>query len=289
MATTQTALDLISSADLTPTEHLLLKHFVESAVDSERAARYLLSRVSQSDGAEDDTESSLRHFKRDLRKLITRLTKFDKIPKYISTLVRSRDGPRCFITKNEHGPEKSTVETAYVIPPSLLHNLESEEEGRLYAILESFLTPSYIGRLRDVLCSKNDISILQNVWLLSPSVHRAFRAGHVTMRTLAQVQGQWTAESEPENPFQPIRCCLQKSYPEECSGLFLGDGSEPQVPMHFFTVLPDKNALPLPSSFLFDVHYRLATALHLFSIEDKIARDWPRTQVIIELLACAVH
>lgn len=150
------------------------------------------------------------------------MTKFDKIPKYISTLVRSRDGPRCFITKNEHGPEKSTVETAYVIPPSLLHNLESEEEvsfpwhqtlkielkliqGRLYAILESFLTPSYIGRLRDVLCSKNDISILQNVWLLSPSVHRAFRAGHVTMRTLAQVQGQWTAESEPENPFQPIR------------------------------------------------------------------------------------
>ncbi|KAL1970323.1 hypothetical protein VTN77DRAFT_5483 [Rasamsonia byssochlamydoides] len=128
MATTKAALDLISSADLTPTEHLLLKHFVESAVDSERAAQYLVSRVSQDQGAENNAEINLRHFKQDWRKLVTRLTKFDSIPPHLDTLVRSRDGPRCFITKEDHAPAESTVDTAYVIPPSMLHNLESAEE-----------------------------------------------------------------------------------------------------------------------------------------------------------------
>lgn len=42
------ALELISLARLEPTEHLLLKQFVEGAVDPDRAAQYLLSNINKS-------------------------------------------------------------------------------------------------------------------------------------------------------------------------------------------------------------------------------------------------
>lgn len=63
------ALELISLARLEPTEHLLLKQFVEGAVDPERAAQYLLSRVDKS--PHQDVETCLRCFKKDWRNLVT--------------------------------------------------------------------------------------------------------------------------------------------------------------------------------------------------------------------------
>jgi hypothetical protein len=70
MATTTAVLELISSANLRPTEHQLLKHFIEGAVDSEFAAQYLLCRTSQS--AQHDIEACLRNFKQDWRDLVMR-------------------------------------------------------------------------------------------------------------------------------------------------------------------------------------------------------------------------
>lgn len=70
MSTTNTALEIISSANLSPTEHLLLKNFINGAVDSELAANYLLSRTIQD--SQRDIEISLRDFKNDWRKLVTR-------------------------------------------------------------------------------------------------------------------------------------------------------------------------------------------------------------------------
>jgi hypothetical protein len=69
MATATAALELISSANLRPTEHQLLKHFIEGAVDSELAAQYLLSRTSQS---AQHIETCLRNFKQDWRDLVMR-------------------------------------------------------------------------------------------------------------------------------------------------------------------------------------------------------------------------
>lgn len=65
-----TALEIISSASLSPTEHLLLKEFINGAVNSELAANYLLSRIAQDSLL--DTEISLRNFKKDWRQLTTR-------------------------------------------------------------------------------------------------------------------------------------------------------------------------------------------------------------------------
>lgn len=66
MATSTRVLDIIASAELCPTEHLLLRHFVETAVDSESAARYLHARI----GAGEDQETSLRSFKTNWRRLV---------------------------------------------------------------------------------------------------------------------------------------------------------------------------------------------------------------------------
>ncbi|KAK1143222.1 hypothetical protein N8T08_006921 [Aspergillus melleus] len=109
MATSAVVLDAILSADLSPTEHLILKHFIEAADDSELAARYLHSRLHQS----EDVET---------------LTSFDSIPEHLDTLVCRRDGPYCSLSRNEKGdPAKAGAESAYIIPPSFVQNVESNE------------------------------------------------------------------------------------------------------------------------------------------------------------------
>jgi hypothetical protein len=70
MSTADTVLEIVSSANLSPTEHLILKNFINDAVDSELAAKYLLSRIVQD--SQRDIEISLRDFKKDWRKLVTR-------------------------------------------------------------------------------------------------------------------------------------------------------------------------------------------------------------------------
>lgn len=73
------------------------------------------------------------------------------------------------------------------------------------------------------------------------------------------------------------RVVIRKLYPELVRDLWFQDGSEFTAPAHFATLFTsDPHALPLPSPFLFDVHRRFATAIHLFAVEDQIAQGWPR-------------
>jgi hypothetical protein len=79
-------------------------------------------------------------------------------------------------------------------------------------------------------------------------------------------------------PLLFLQYSIIKLYPEEgSSGLFFGDKSPFNRNIHRFTLCTsDPNELPLPSGFLFRIHYSFVTALYLFSIEDKITRGWPR-------------
>lgn len=61
-------LHLISSANLTPTEHLLLKGFLTEAVDPEYAARYISQRIENS--GDRNVEQALREFKQDWKQLV---------------------------------------------------------------------------------------------------------------------------------------------------------------------------------------------------------------------------
>lgn len=120
MSAVNQALDIISSADLSPTEHKLLNHFVNAAVSPELAAQYLLSRTTKN--SPDDVETQLRRLKRDWQRLSNLLTKTNPVPKELEALLQQRDGPGCFVTKAAGKPVTTPVEPAHVIPPSLLQD-----------------------------------------------------------------------------------------------------------------------------------------------------------------------
>lgn len=61
-------LALITSANLTPTEHLLLKGFLTEAVDPEYAAQYISQRIK--DGGDRNVEEVLRELKQDWKQLV---------------------------------------------------------------------------------------------------------------------------------------------------------------------------------------------------------------------------
>lgn len=67
---------------------------------------------------------------------------------------------------------------------------------------------------------------------------------------------------------------LETGFPEEMSGLVLGDGTTLESMARFKISTPNAKTLPTPAFFLFRIHRRFANALHLFYIEDKAARGW---------------
>ncbi|RMZ81437.1 hypothetical protein DV738_g2159, partial [Chaetothyriales sp. CBS 135597] len=150
-------------------------------------------------------------------------------------------------------------------------------------MLEAFLSPSSVAHLRAQIANEAGVdkttTPLRNIWLLSPSIHRAFRNGHVALR-LRGSRFNPSRKVEPDQEFareiQNAWCVLETSYPGRVSGLLLGDGTPLRGMVGFQFSTPDPQTLPTPSIFLFEVHRRFATALHLFSIEDTIARGWPQ-------------
>lgn len=279
MATSNAALEIISSANLSPTEHLLLKHFVEKAVDPDLAAHYLMSRVQRDVDAE--VEDCLRSFKQDWRKLASRLTSFDPIPTHLDSLARRRDGPSCCMSKErlKKGTSVGPIESAYVIPPSMTRNLASDESS-LFEILEAFLTPQYVSRLQSLLENPSDPqTALQNLWCLSPSIHRVFRQGHVEVLDKAARMAEigypidegWLEKHHNEY-------ILQTLYPEPPLNLFYADGKDVESITGFFKLSTPDPTLSLPSGFLIEVHSRFAEALHLFYIEAIVALGWPKPE-----------
>ena len=77
-------------------------------------------------------------------------------------------------------------------------------KGGLFMMLQAFLSPLYVAQLRTRLSSFNgdEEASMQNLWLLSPSVHRAFRMGHVHVRPGSQPSGDRKVESEFDGEIQ---------------------------------------------------------------------------------------
>ncbi|KAL3472023.1 kinase-like domain-containing protein [Aspergillus californicus] len=237
-------LEIIASADLTPTEHSLLKEFITEAVDPEYAAQ----RDTVSTKAKD--------------------------------LVKYRDGPHCCFPRSEDDlmvTGATCAEAAWIIPPGLFDDEEMIPKGPLFALLTAFLTPAKTLQLQDILRYRDELHLLRNLWLLSPSVHSAFRGGHIQI-VLSNPTSQWTDaienQSEETEAADYIAC---RSWPEELVGLSLSDGTPFSDSFHPFTIHSDNPATYyLPSNVLFRMHFRIASALHLFFIEDCVAAGWPR-------------
>ncbi|TGO29117.1 hypothetical protein BPAE_0018g00020 [Botrytis paeoniae] len=275
MATIDSVNDAISAADLSPTEHSLLKHFIKEAVEPKLAAQFIQSII---DRDKNNIENNLRRFKRDWRKLASRLTVVEPISKPLDASVRERDGPYCTMSmfrENNTRPVPRPVESAHVMPPSFLRDIESAEEGRLLRTLETFISTPNVDRWNALLSGQiqdNPIA-LRNLWLLSPSVHKAFRAGHIEVRRSVD-----DSEDVDTGALQLETYKLAYKYPEPLKDLFFGNGFHFSGSLEWFEIsTTNPTGLPLPSKFLFDIHRRFTTALHLFSIEDQMHRGWPKT------------
>ncbi|CRG84062.1 hypothetical protein PISL3812_01402 [Talaromyces islandicus] len=145
-------------------------------------------------------------------------------------------------------------------------------------MLEAHLSPSYVAKLRAQLSSQkeNNEASLRNIWLLSPSVHKAFREGHVSVRLASQPFGDSESKCEVDDEIQNAWYTLETIFPDEISGLLLGDGTALESMARFKFSTPNPKTLPTPAFFLFEIHRRFASALHLFYIDDKVARGWPQ-------------
>lgn len=84
-------------------------------------------------------------------------------------------------------------------------------------MLEAHLSPSYLAKLRAQLSSQNEDNeaSLRNLWLLSPSIHRAFREGHVYVRLTSQpfgdfLESKWELDEEIQDAW--VSGTISKNY-----------------------------------------------------------------------------
>ncbi|KAF5875183.1 uncharacterized protein Bfra_003636 [Botrytis fragariae] len=261
MATIDSVNDAISAADLSPTEHLLLKHFIKEAVELKLTAQFINSII---DRDSNNKEDSLRRLKKIGGSWVAGvITVVEPISEPLDALDRERDGPYCTMSMFQESntrPVPTSVEPMHV---------------RLLRILETFVSTSNVDQLNTLLFSQiQDNAIpLRNLWLLSPSVHKAFRAGHIEVRKSVDDSEDMDSEAlQLETHKLAYKC------PVPLKNLSFGNGFHFSGSLEWFEIpITNPTDLPLPNKFIFDIHCRFTTALHLFSIEDHIHRDWPKT------------
>ncbi|OOQ82494.1 hypothetical protein PEBR_38700 [Penicillium brasilianum] len=272
---------LIGSARLTPTEHSLWRAFLNESVDREYAAQYIWERIHDHTGR--SVEKSLIEIKLEWKQVVSKLARRDPVPHESQTLVANRDGSQCFMMDPK--PSKPSVpvhfDYAWVIPPSLSNDSDMNSEGPLYTLLQAFLTPAITSKLQSSLQRNTSESRLRNLLLLSPSIHSAFRAGHLHLFPITNSADRWNDDTETKiKTASKVYYFVSRIGPEPCGSLFLSDSSAWDRSMQMFIMESRDDQLPLPDPFLLRTHFRFSTSLHLFHVEESISRGWPSPPLI---------
>ncbi|KAI9375560.1 hypothetical protein BJX61DRAFT_539712 [Aspergillus egyptiacus] len=148
---------------------------VDSAVHPADAAQYPISRVKESDANNVEITGAQ-----------------DPTPPSFQDLVYERDGHDFMLGRSLNPEVHIKAEPAYVIRPSMVQGLGKAEQGSLLFILVAFLSEASVARLKAFLTAtaEDGSTLLKNTLLLTPSMHKAFRAGHVDIRTRAAIRMQ---------------------------------------------------------------------------------------------------
>ncbi|OJJ95222.1 hypothetical protein ASPACDRAFT_1860272 [Aspergillus aculeatus ATCC 16872] len=271
-------LSLISSADLTPTEHWLLKRFLCHAVDPEYAAQYVARRIEAH--APNDVEGVLRDLKSEWKQVTQKFSRRVDVPLGLEGLVRRRDGDQCCLVGSKVDPSArgfSRAEPAWIIPPNIFHDdqLVPETKESLYPLLDAYFTPAKVSQLQTMLSEPSHERALENLWLLSPGAHTAFRAGHIEV-VASTSAGEWTDQAELQQKDGNSKHYVASTHPKDYKDFPLSDGTTFAGFQHFKIDTLDPATYCLPSPTLFRTHYRIASAVQLFHVEDLIAAGWPR-------------
>ncbi|KAJ5511933.1 hypothetical protein N7453_004036 [Penicillium expansum] len=174
---------LIESAQLTPTEHSIWRAFLDEAIHDRPAC---------------SLEQALYELKTDWKRLVTKLTRRDKVPLKVGALVEARDDLNCFMLDQKPSEPNVSVrfDHAWVIPPSLFDDSDMNPQGSLYPLLRAFLRPARTSELQTILQTNTLESQLKNLFLFSPSIHSAFRHGHIRLFPPTNTPAQWNDETE---------------------------------------------------------------------------------------------
>ncbi|KAJ5359609.1 uncharacterized protein N7496_012022 [Penicillium cataractarum] len=272
---------LIESARLTPTEHSLWRAFLNESVDREYAAQYIWERIHDHTGR--PAEQILTELKLEWKQVVFKLARRDTVPHESKTLVETRDGSQCFMVDQRTSTPSASVHFghAWVIPPSLFNDSDMNPQGPLYAILQAFLSPPVTSQLQTLLQTNTAESRLRNLLLLSPSIHSAFRNGHIHLFPITDTADRWNDETETKiKSASKVYYFVSRIGPEPYGSLFLSDGSPWDRSMQMFIMESQDDQLPLPDPFLLRTHFRISTSLHLFYVEESISKGWPSPPLI---------
>ncbi|QVM10900.1 hypothetical protein D8B26_005551 [Coccidioides posadasii str. Silveira] len=248
---------VIKSAQLSAIEHLHLKLFLNRAVKSPVAARFILSRTSLA-GPGNSVEDILRSIKEDLQSLALKFSHEVTVSSSVDKALREREKYRCCISK--HGDR---LEATYVVSPSILNDKDLQPGGTLRPLLDAAVTPELADKLFLFLQScETQNEELKNLWLMSPLVRSAFRGGHIVMSS-NEVGGSTYWRVRKQTP---------------------GNFSVPGVSdSDFFTTIykvlaaQTENRPPLPEPFLLKIHSTISASLHYMTIERQINNGWQPT------------
>ncbi|KAJ5094389.1 hypothetical protein N7456_010250 [Penicillium angulare] len=277
MATSSFALGLVSSADLSPQEHIILKYFIERAVDPEFAANYLISRINADPSA--GVEICLRSFKEDWRRLVTKLGVIDDPTDKLDSLVRQRDGPYCFMSQERplngsSAPLPGPIQSAYILPPSMIRDIISNESS-LFEVMEAFVSPAGFTEIKSLVSGSDDTdSAIQNVWCLTPGIYQAIVQGDLSVQTIHEFTSAigYCSQDEVQEDMYIISALSALFPPCSFANGWKFDGS------FTFSVPISDSALNKPSHFIINVHHRLAVARADFVMEDQITRGLPECE-----------
>ncbi|KFY11324.1 hypothetical protein V491_07258 [Pseudogymnoascus sp. VKM F-3775] len=138
------AIAAIKTADLTPTEHLILRDFVKEAYEPSLAARVVLDRISD-DGR--PVEETLRVLKEDWHGLVGIISCPAPFDAHLKDLVGRRDQFRYRVTPATH-QQLDAPEPTFTIPPTLSQLVgDKESKHPSKSLLDAFMTPSRAARL----------------------------------------------------------------------------------------------------------------------------------------------
>ncbi|PGH34293.1 hypothetical protein GX50_02876 [[Emmonsia] crescens] len=255
-----TAQDAIYSANLSAFEHLSLFTFLLHSRIPAKAGQYVLDRISQN--PEFSVEETLRSIRTDLNTLVLKCGRDDPVTAEIHAALHERDGHRCCITGSQDG-----VKPTYIFAPSILRDPDFGEGAPLWLLLEAILTKDGLEKLFTLLGSSSTEDQLQNLWLMGPSVRKAFRHGHIHIVKSFYLDGTngivsglgddggWRIELQT-----PGAASLE---------LLDGHSSFYKTPS-----TTDFKSHPLPAQFLLTAHYRIFISLHMHLVEMGLKRGW---------------
>ncbi|OAX84433.1 hypothetical protein ACJ72_01211 [Emergomyces africanus] len=259
-----TAQDAIYATNLTVFEHLSLFTFLLHSRIPAATGQYVHDRISQN--PEYTAEEVLRSIRADLNTLVLKCGRDDPVPAEVQTALHERDGYRCCITGSQDG-----VKPTYIFAPSILHDPDFGEGTRLRLLLEAILTKDGVERLFTLLGSSKTEDQLRNLWLMGPSIRKAFRHGHIYLVKSPYLEG---TNGIASNLGEDGGWRVELQTPGEISlELLDGHSSFYKIPS-----TADPKSHPLPADFLLKAHYRIFINLHMYLVELGLKKGWQPTE-----------